>query len=231
VNLQITFRWLGNWVALLLLSMFATEGVYFATPDVDSGAMQITLALCFSWLAIVLHPVEGGHKTRAGAVMLWAAAAAAGFLTLSSTLPFFEQGNRIYQLAGSVLILVLLFSVVQSSIRSCTSSRASSLALFTLLAGALIAAPLYLSVLAEAASDQTLVVDSIIAASPVSYLAVIADYDYLRSSWFYRHTPFGGLRFNYPAAGVMTVCYVITTLVLAGVNTLRNRPELRTSRQ
>jgi hypothetical protein len=227
VKLQITIRWLGNWVALLLLSMFVAEGVHFTTPEVDPGAMQITLALCCSWLAVLLLPADGGNKTRAGAVTLWAVASAAGFLILSSPLPFFGHGIRIYQLAGSVLILILLFSAVQSLIHTYTSSRASALTLFTLLAAAFIAAPLYLSVLAEATSNQTLVVDSIIAASPVSYLAGIADYDYLRSGWFYQHMPFGGLRFNYPAPGFMTVFYVITTLVLAGANSLANRPAIR----
>ena len=228
VNLQITLKWLGNWVALLALSMFAAEGVHFAAPEVDPSAMQITLALCFSWLAVLLIPVNSGRKTQARVVMLWAAMAAAGFLTLSSSPLYFEQGNRSFQLAGGVLILVLLFSAVQSLIRVYTSSHASSMTLFTLIAGLFFAAPLYLSVVAEANSQQTLVVDSILAASPVSYLAAIVDYDYLRSSWFYQHMPFGGLRFNYPTAGVMTVCYLVTTLVLAGVNILKNRPEPRT---
>ena len=231
VNLQITLKWLGNWVALLVLSVFAAEGVHFAAPGVDPGAMQITLALCFSWLAILLIPVNSGHKTQARIVMLWAAMAAAGFLALSSSPLYFEQGNRSFQLAGGVLILVLMFSAMQSLIRVHTSSRANSMTLFTLIAGAFFAAPLYLSGLAEANSQQSLVVDSIIAASPVSYLAAITDYDYLRSSWFYQHMPFGGLRFNYPTPGVMTVYYVITTLVLAGANILRNRPEPRTLKQ
>ena len=228
VNLQITLKWLGSWLALLVLSMFAAEGVHFAAPEVDPSAMQITLALCFSWLAVLLIPVNSGRKTQARVVMLWAAMAAAGFLTLSSSPLYFEQGNRSFQLAGGVLILVLLFSAVQSLIRVYTSSHASSMTLFTLIAGLFFAAPLYLSVVAEANSQQTLVVDSILAASPVSYLAAIVDYDYLRSSWFYQHMPFGGLRFNYPTAGVMTVCYLVTTLVLAGVNILKNRPEPRT---
>lgn len=228
VNLQITLKWLGSWVVLLLLSMFAAEGVHFATPGVDLGAMQITLALCCSWLAVLLIPVNSGRKTQARVVMLWAAMAAAGFLTLSSSPFYFEQGNRNFQLAGGVLILVLLFSAVQSLIRAYTSSHASSMTLFTLIAGVFFAAPLYLSVVAEANSQQTPVVDSILAASPVSYLAAIVNYDYLRSSWFYQHMPFGGLRFNYPTAGVMTVCYLITTLVLAGANILKNRPEPRT---
>jgi hypothetical protein len=230
-SLRITLGWLGSWVALLLLSTLAATGVHYPTPGAEPGAMQVTLAMCCSWLAVLLAPVDSGHGTRARLMVPWAAMAAAGFLSLSWSPLFFEQGNRSVQLAGAVLILVLLFSSMQSLIRAYAPSRASSMTLFTLLAGVFITAPLYLSVAAEAAPNQVLVVDSIIAASPVSYLSGIADYDYLRSGWFYQHMPFGGLRFNYPDPGFMTVCYVVITLVLGVANTLGNRPETRTQSQ
>jgi hypothetical protein len=216
---------------LLLLSTLAAKGVHYPAPGAEPGAMQVTLAMCCSWLAALLAPVDAGRGKRVRAMLLWAAMAAAGFLSLSWSPLFFEQGNRSVQLAGAVLILVLLFSSMQSLIRAYAPSRASSMTLFTLLAGVFITAPLYLSVAAEAAPHQALVVDSIIAASPVSYLSGIADYDYLRSGWFYQHMPFGGLRFNYPDPGFMTVCYVVFTLVLGVANTLGNRPETRTQSQ
>ena len=127
-------------------------------------------------------------------------------------------------------MLVLLFTTLQSFIRIYSSSHASAMTLFTLITGTFLAAPLYLGVVAEATSHHTLV-DSIIAASPVSYLAGIADYDYLRSTWFYQNMPFGGLRFNYPAPGIMTVCYLSITLVLAGASILGNRLNLRNLKQ
>lgn len=231
MNVQITLEWLAGWAALLALSVLATEGVHFATLDVDPGATLITLALCCSWLAVLLMPVTRGGKTQPKHVLLWAAMTAAGFLALSSTPLYFEQGERSLRLAAGVLMLVWLFSAMQSLIRVYAASHASAMIHFTLIAGACCAAPLYLSVVAEAVSHQTLVVDAIIAASPVSYLAALADYDYLRSTWFYQHTPFGGLRFNYPAAGVMTVGYFITSLVLAGASIHGNQSKLRTLKQ
>lgn len=220
---------MGNWVALLILSMLTAEGIHFETADIESSVMQITLAIFFSWFAILLVPANSGLKTQSGVVILWAVMAAAGFLALSSSPLYFEPENRSLQLAGGVLILVLLFGAMRCLIRVYSSSHANSMMLFTLITGAFFTAPLYLSVVAEATSHQALV-DAIIAASPVSYLAGIVDYDYLRSSWFYQHMPYGGLRFNYPATGIMTVCYLIITLVLAGATTLGNRTELRTQK-
>jgi hypothetical protein len=193
--------------------------------------MLMTLALIYSWLAVVLNPANSGSGRRAGYVTLWAVLAAAGFLVLSISPLIAAQGVRSLQLAGGVLTLVLLYSAVQWSIRSCAASHASSMTLFTLVAAAFLAAPLYLGVLAVAAAERTFVVDFIVAASPASYLAAIMDYDYLRSGWYYQHTPFGGLRFNYPGPGVMTACYIIITLALAAAPILTRKPEQRTLTQ
>lgn len=225
--LQITLKWLGNWLALLVLSMVAAQGLHFTATDIEPAVMLITLAVFVSWLAILLAPMNSNRKTQAGEVTLWAVLAAAGFFTLSFLPLYSGQGNNNLQLAGGVLILVLLFSAMQRLIRAYTSSYADTMMLFTLITGALFVAPLYMSAVAETTSHQVLV-DAIIAASPVSYLAGIADYDYLRSNWFYQHTPFGGLRFNYPNPVLMTICYLATTFVLAGANILTDRPEIRT---
>ena len=222
--------WLANWAVLLLLSVLVAEGVHFGGPDTNSSAIQITLALSCSWLAVLLRPLNSAPRLRLGKLILWSVMAASGFLMLLSSPIYFEQGDRNLPLAGGVLILVLLFSTTQSLIRVHSSSHASSMTLFTLIGGVFLAAPLYLAAVAESTSHQILV-ESIIAVSPLSYLAGIADYDFLRSSWFYQNTPFGGLRFNYPAPGIMTVCYIGITLVLASANILENRSELRTSEQ
>lgn len=55
-------------------------------------------------------------------------------------------------------------------------------------------------------------INTIIASSPLSYLSVAAEYDYLRSEWFYRHTPFGSLRFTYPNQYVLTAIYLVLAI-------------------
>ena len=41
-----------------------------------------------------------------------------------------------------------------------------------------------------------------------SYLATLAEIDYLRSDWFYRHTPYGGLRYDYPEPALFALILV-----------------------
>ena len=227
VVLRNTVKWLGAWVVLLILSMLAAEGLHLTNPNVDPNAMLVTLSLCFSWLAVLLMPDLPGPTTRNGVLILWAVIAAAGFFALTLSLLYDEPVHRGLRLSGGVLVLVLLFGFIQSLVMACTSSRANAMILFTVILGVFFAAPLYLGVVAEAAPGNTPIVNAIVAASPVSYVAAIVDYDYLHSSWFYRNTPFGGLRFDYPTAGKMTFFYLIITLLLVGANLLHNRLQTR----
>jgi len=226
MNLRITLGWLGSWLALLALSVFVTAGVHHPAQNADTSAMQTTLALTVSWLAILLMPLGLEITVRLRVIMMWAALAAAGFLLLSLLMGYFTPGTAAVRLAGGVLTLVLLFSALQWLIRGFTPSRFAALTLVSLIVGAFLAAPLYLGVLAEQFPDRLLVANVIVAASPISYFAGIIDYDYLRATWFYQHTPFGGLRFEYPDAGVITVIYLIIAMVMvlltARRKTLRN---------
>jgi len=61
-------------------------------------------------------------------------------------------------------------------------------------------APLWLGPVAERFADIPIVVNGIVAASPLSYLAAAVGDDYLRGIWFYQHTPLGSLHYVYPSA-------------------------------
>lgn len=214
MNLRITLGWLGSWLALLALSVFVTEGMHYAAQDAETGAMQTSLALSVSWLAILLMPLGFENRVRPQVVLIWAALAAAGFLLLSLLMGHFIPGSGGVHLAGGVLVLVLLFSALQMLIRGFTSSPFAALTLVSLIVGAFLAAPLYLGALAEQFSDRVLVANLIVAASPLSYFAGIIEYDYLRTTWFYQHTSFGGLRFEYPDAGVTSVVYLVIAMAM-----------------
>jgi hypothetical protein len=69
--------------------------------------------------------------------------------------------------------------------------------------------------------NQT-VVDLIISASPLTHLAIMAEFDYLRSQWFYQHTPYGAIQFSYPTKLVSTVCYNGLSLALFWIANLIN---------
>lgn len=56
--------------------------------------------------------------------------------------------------------------------------------------------------------------------SPLSYLAGMLDYDYLRSQWFYRHTAYGMLRYEYPDA-------TTSSLALLGISLMLQKPRTK----
>ena len=78
-------------------------------------------------------------------------------------------------------------------------------------------APLWLAPVAVSFAGSQSVTNVIVGMSPVSYLATVADYDYLRTNWFYQLTPYGGLRYDYPSAAVSTIVYQLLTIGLVGL--------------
>jgi hypothetical protein len=58
--------------------------------------------------------------------------------------------------------------------------------------------------------------------SPLSYLAGMLDYDYLRNQWFYEHTPYGMLRYEYPDKISYSVGLIGMSLLLLGIKTNAN---------
>jgi hypothetical protein len=82
------------------------------------------------------------------------------------------------------------------------------------------AAPLWLGPAAELAlADHARAVDTVVAVSPLTHLAVASGNDLLRNQWFYQHSNLAGLRFDYPRlASVMTAyCLLAAILLLASV--------------
>jgi hypothetical protein len=61
----------------------------------------------------------------------------------------------------------------------------------------LFALPIWLGPIAGAAGNPMLLTNLIVAASPLSALAVALDLDVLRTNWFYQHSVLGSLRYEY----------------------------------
>jgi len=58
--------------------------------------------------------------------------------------------------------------------------------------------------------------------SPLSYLAGMLDYDYLRNQWFYQHTPYGMLKYEYPDKILYSFGLIGMSLLLLGIKTNAN---------
>jgi len=80
-------------------------------------------------------------------------------------------------------------------------------------------APLWLGPLAALGAESGLERSSaIVAASPLVHLGVAAGQDLLRTQWWYAHTSFGSLQFDYPSLAAIARAYVATALALTALN-------------
>jgi hypothetical protein len=87
-----------------------------------------------------------------------------------------------------------------------------------------VTAPLWLGPAIERAGAPEPAVDALVAASPLTYLAVVAGYDYLREPWFYLRSPVASLRFAYPGAIALTAGWLaVGTLLLHADRVLPER--------
>lgn len=62
-----------------------------------------------------------------------------------------------------------------------------------------ICAPIWLGPLVDIYQPDNRIINSIISLTPLTHFSVAAEYDFLRSVWFYQNTPFGSLPFTYPS--------------------------------
>jgi hypothetical protein len=60
-------------------------------------------------------------------------------------------------------------------------------------------------------------IDTVIAVSPLTHLAVAGGNDLLRNPWFYQHSSLSGLQFSYPSLTMIVVCYIAVAVAVLGV--------------
>lgn len=208
----------GNWVLMLMLAAIAGGGIAHGIADIPVPARQIILAAsCTLTGFLLLGLADSRCPLRELSVIRWCVLAAAGCFLLM--LPYIFSTallvNAAYVSLGVFILMLLLCSLLLLA-QTLLGDEPRAALLVTLLASACSTAPLWLGPLAELAGSNQQLVDAIVAISPLSYLALLADYDYLRSAWFYQHTPFGGLRYNYPSTISLTSAYLtLTALLLA----------------
>jgi len=116
------------------------------------------------------------------------------------------------KLALGLCLLTFALITTAGLLAATTSSRSRAACGVTLALLIAASAPLWLGSAVEYFYFGHAAINSIIAISPVSYLAALADWDYLRGEWFYRHTPFGGLRFDYPSIPMTSLLHLIIGL-------------------
>jgi hypothetical protein len=74
--------------------------------------------------------------------------------------------------------------------------------------------PLWLGPFVDVFQSGEDVINGIIMTTPLTHFCVAAEYDYLRSEWFYRNSPFGSLPFIYPSFVNVVTAYFALSLSL-----------------
>jgi len=159
-----------------------------------------------------------------------------GFLTNSSisllsllVIILFTSDNTaqesLLKLAVIVLCLLLLLWSLQQLLHRQT------MILTTLLI--ITAAPVWLAPAVDLYLPGNNITNSIISLTPLSHISVAVEYDYLRSIWFYRNTPYGSLPFSYPYFNNIISSYIVLFLTIQlvlwkkKVNMFKLKPFLR----
>lgn len=201
-------------LAVPLLVEAAAKGLL----AVDSGFSEHIMARAVFTLilATALLPLPDPARSSTGRLLLlWSllngASLVAGLLWSATTT---QDTVALVPLASGTALLVFLFGCLRWSLalRLADRRKAAQISLVTLLLS--LTLPLWAAPLALLQGAGKWLVDTIIALCPVSYLAALAQIDYLRSDWMYRNTPYGSLRFDYPDPLYATIALLAALIII-----------------
>jgi hypothetical protein len=206
MRLPAAFRWPGGaWAAwcgsTLLLIVLVPVMAWAVDPGAPAGGDQPLLCAAAAVLAGFLVAPNQENSALAGLSGWSGMTAIAGWLWWPAALPDRNE----FDLLVAVAVLSFCLGGIRAGLGRQLGNDAASLWMLLLL-GVTGSAPLWLGPLAEHHPFWT---DLSVFISPLSYLAVMADVDYLRSPWFYQYSPLGGLRFRYPDPATTTAACLL----------------------
>ncbi len=180
---------------------------------------RLLLATCCASVVIAglltyLVRQQAGPRPFLGAVLWPLITGAVAYLTMALYVPEIILLSIGIRLALAVAILSFFLDRLMGFFEALTASTSHAAVIVLLLLGLTTLAPLWLAPWVEYLAAHQLVTELVIGGSPFTYLTIMADLDYLRSQWFYRNTPFGGLRYSYPGQLVSSTVYLSLGLLL-----------------
>jgi hypothetical protein len=209
-------------ILLLLVHLLAGWLAANSTPS-EAFLLRAVLILLLGLQLMPAAPLEaplpGGH------IALWSALCGVVFLA-GLALDGFSPGAlaALVPMAGGLVLLLMLFGSLAALLSQLCRDRRIGSRLCTIALLLTISLPLWASPLVQTAAGGKMT-DLIIALCPVSYLAVLADVDFLRSEWWYRHMPYGGMRYSYPDALPLTLAALAALAAIATLGMRQAGPE------
>lgn len=210
---------------LALFGTLLAAGLALLQPAVHTSQAVLVSWSGLTLLASVLLGNATPSKRRLLAPLGVAAQTGASVLLLLIALTRAQGDVDIGLLLRLALACAMLAWLLSALIRlfggrASRHAGASWIVLVSLLLGL---APLWGGALLDLAAASGPGADLLIGMSPLTYLAQAAAWDYLRFDWFYRATPLGALRFEYPDFWASTGLLGLLAVAVQGFDTLHRR--------
>jgi hypothetical protein len=203
----------GSMVLAVAACLWACVG---DLQTVDTSSIAWGLGFTLTLLTALFAPMPASTGAALLRAMGWSSLTAA----LAFAVPV-ATGMAAPLAAASLGIVVWLASLALQLLLACavglarSSEHTTARVAVTSVYAALSAAPLWLGPAAQLLGSQSGWPSRIVALSPAAHLASALECDLLRTTWFYAHTPIGGLRFDYPQFSAIALSYAAATVLLA----------------
>jgi len=208
-----------RWALLLASAALVVLACGAAGGEEQPSALRLAAAAAVGVLAPLYWPGNGASPARTlWRVALWSLAAAAGAALLARLLGRMPQPTATLLATAAMLLLMLLpaHAAVAALEGRCTRPAAGSAVTGVLLLAGLL--PLVAGPAAELlGSVHPGAIDAVIAASPLTHLALAADNDLLRNEWFYRGSNLATLQFSYPELSAAVTAWALAGVALAAL--------------
>lgn len=172
-------------------------GIWLALRDALSlplAGMAPLLAALVPGMLLQLPPALRHNRP-----VLALARALAGAVALALILGLLDGAPPAAAATGALTIALMMLGVGATCLLAPGQSREAVHGLLVTALTALALSPIWLAPWLDAMSRVPGVVNALVALNPLTLLASPMALDYLRSDWFYRYSPLGSLRYDYPA--------------------------------
>lgn len=176
-------------------------GIWLALGDtlpLPLAAMAPLLAALVPGMLLQLPPAL--RHTRP---VLALARALAGALALALILGLLDGAPPAAAATGALTVALLMLGVGAACLLAPRQARAAVHGLLVTALAVLALSPIWLAPWLDPVSRLPGVVNALVALNPLTLLASPLSLDYLRAEWFYRYSPLGSLRYDYPGPTVL----------------------------
>jgi hypothetical protein len=211
-NLQPNIVWISNWLLVCLAASLAelTNVSVGLFPIKEILMCQAIIIFCLGFLFYPANYHRFAH-------LLWSFCLGAGMLITA----LLENASLMQAMNTAVAVFVLsvfLHSFCLALAFCHANHRLTAwVSFWTMLLFSTL--PVWLSPWVEYLADTQTKINGLLWASPLSYLAGMLDYDYLRNQWFYTHTSYNMLRYDYPEPMAYSLSLIAASLILMAIST------------